>query len=61
MKTYVSVECSQCHKEIKEDRSVYCLECLDDKDNKLHIQDKHIKRLHNEIKELEVKILTLEL
>ena len=56
MKVYVSVGCSRCQREVKQAERIYCLKCMDKKLEELHLQDEQIKRLHNEIKDLEKTI-----
>ena len=60
MKTYVSVECSRCRKEIKQDETVYCSECLANKDEIINAQDEMIKGLEEKIVRLENQILKLK-
>ena len=60
MKAYVSVECSRCHNEIKQDETVYCSICIGNKDEALHVQDQKIKVLSSLIKELDREIIELK-
>ena len=56
MKTFVSIECSRCRKEIKSDENAYCSECLGGRDGELLSLDRIIKIQEERIRTLEKEL-----
>ena len=56
MKTFISVVCNACGKEIKSDETVYCSECLHHKDESLQVQDEKIKELRQRIDDMAIQM-----